>query len=65
VAADKLKQEKPVHTLVERPKTAIQEKPVHTHVDGEDVERPKTAIHKSACRESLETTLMRIDKCGS
>jgi hypothetical protein len=50
---------------VERPKTAIQEKPVHTHVDGEDVERPKTAIHKSACRESLETTLMRIDKCGS
>jgi len=40
VAADKLKQERPVHTLVERPKTAIQE---------------------SACRDSLETTLMRID----
>jgi hypothetical protein len=40
VAADKLKQERPVHTLV----------------DGEDVKRPKTAIQKSACRETLETT---------
>jgi hypothetical protein len=49
VAADKLKQEKPVHTLV----------------DGEDFKRPKTAIQESASKESLETTLMRIDNCGS